>query len=560
MKNFKLILIYLFIIAGITGELIIEKNIKLSSIQQKIAIYNTLISNTYLNIIYNENYKKLKPITTAFFDNYNSLNSIVIMKNNKIIFAANKDYKLNSIFTLILNDIKSKTLISKRKEYLNYNLYIKIFIKDNIKIAGIYKINYSFLSLYLRNFVIGLILILILNYNFIINKFKNKSIPYKGNKEKRYQDSEYKEENFNTEENIDESISHYKILFEDNKKLEEEIENLTTFREVGLAINSILNFKQMLLTIMNVLMSKMDIEKIVIYLINEEKNMLEPIIGKIRNKVIEEEEIREDIIIIGAGNIGKAMEEHSPIIVKDFNNNSLLICPLIAKGELIGSIKVENKLDEFNKEFTEEDKHLLQLLSSQIALALNNARLYEMAITDGLTKLYVHRHFQFKLNEEILRSKRSGKPLSLIMLDIDHFKRFNDTYGHQTGDFVLKEISKILKNMFRATDSAFRYGGEEMAVILPETDSEDAYILAEKLREKIMNHNFLTSDGKELKVTVSLGVASFYPDKMKNMSNEKLIKMADKALYYSKENGRNRTTLFKQEEFSSYSETNSSYY
>jgi len=197
--------------------------------------------------------------------------------------------------------------------------------------------------------------------------------------------------------------------------------------------------------------------------------------------------------------------------------------------------------------FEDKDKSLLQLLSSQIAIALNNARLYELAVTDGLTKLYVHRHFQHKLQEELERHKRNGKPLSLIMIDVDHFKKFNDEYGHQAGDFVLIKTAKLLKSMFRTTDSAFRYGGEEMAIILPETDPEDAYILAEKLRETIQNIP-CEFEGKKLHVNISSGVSTFHPLTDKEITKQKLIQMADQALYYSKENGRNRTTLYERME------------
>lgn len=219
----------------------------------------------------------------------------------------------------------------------------------------------------------------------------------------------------------------------------------------------------------------------------------------------------------------------------------MLISPLIAKGNLIGAIKVEDKIEQNG--FNEKDKELLRLLSSQIAIALNNARLYEMAITDSMTKLYVHRHFQFKLNDEILQHKRNRSPLSLIMIDIDHFKNVNDTYGHQAGDYILKETARIIKSMFRATDFVFRYGGEEISIILPETNIDNAYVLAEKLRKNIENNKYYFQNN-QIQITISNGISSYLALRENEMTKEQLVQKADEALYYSKNNGRNQTTLY----------------
>ncbi len=534
MKNLKVLITYIIIILVLVFETIIESRIRNSLLENKILVKNKLILDLYVNVLRKNNIKYLKKLTGLIFKNYNALKFVVVKINGNIVFAANEDSKFNTIFNFVLSAINEnkidKTDLKKFKLFFQY----RNFHKYEVYTFFYYDVNFK--KIYLRNFIIGFILILFL---FIKNKMQgrryfNDDIP---------EDKEY--EPVSEDETINYNVSNYKDLFEDNKKLSEEVENLTTFREVGLAINSILNFNQMLREIMNVVISKMNIEKIVIYLIDFESNILSPIIGRINKSIIEGEAIDDEIIKIGFGNIGSAMAEHYPIVIKDFEGNSMLICPLIAKSELIGAIKVVNKLDDVDNSFSDGDKKFLQLLSSQIALALNNARLYEMAITDGLTKLYVHRHFQFKLEEEINRSRRSNEFVSLIMLDIDHFKKFNDNYGHQVGDLVLMEIGKILKNMFRVTDSAFRYGGEEMAVILPNTDSENAYILSEDLRKTIMNHDFITADNQKLKVTVSLGVATYYSEQ--NITKDEFIKMADRALYYSKEHGRNRTTAFTTE-------------
>jgi len=170
-----------------------------------------------------------------------------------------------------------------------------------------------------------------------------------------------------------------------------------------------------------------------------------------------------------------------------------------------------------------------------------NLVLTEMSITDSLTGLYNRRYFFQRLLEEIKRSERYHHPMSLIMADIDYFKRINDSCGHPCGDTILREFSEILKNSGRAVDVAARYGGEEFVLILPETSSDEAKILAERLRLRIAEHPFPGSGGEfELMLTASLGLAS-YPTEA--ATPEELIEKADSALYRAKQQGRNRVCL-----------------
>ncbi len=160
------------------------------------------------------------------------------------------------------------------------------------------------------------------------------------------------------------------------------------------------------------------------------------------------------------------------------------------------------------------------------------AKVTTIAIKDGLSGLYDHATFQSKLIEEISRCKRYAKNVSLIMLDIDHFKRYNDTYGHQYGDKIISRIAQLLVNDCRNIDIPCRYGGEEFAVILPETSGEDAFMFAERLRLHIEKKL------QKEKITVSLGVASFPEDAA---TKQNLITASDKALFRAKEAGRNKT-------------------
>ncbi len=170
-------------------------------------------------------------------------------------------------------------------------------------------------------------------------------------------------------------------------------------------------------------------------------------------------------------------------------------------------------------------------------LELKNILLAEQASYDGLTQLYNHRHFQETLATEVARSLRHGRTFSLIFMDVDLFKNFNDTQGHLKGDGVLRTIGEILKSLLRKADMAARYGGDEFVLLLPETDKEAARGVAEMVRKTIESHPF---HGREVqpggKVTVSVGVASFPEDGTDPIA---LVQMADKALYDSKDSGKN---------------------
>lgn len=159
-----------------------------------------------------------------------------------------------------------------------------------------------------------------------------------------------------------------------------------------------------------------------------------------------------------------------------------------------------------------------------------------------MTKLYVHRYFQLLLDQEIKRSRRQNRKFSLVMMDIDNFKSFNDTYGHQLGDRVLKDVAAAARKTSRSEDIAARYGGEEFVIILPETDSKQAMILAERIRASVAGIE-IPYENQKLHVTISLGVST-YPDHSE--LKEELIRAADSALYASKHRGKNCVSLFEK--------------
>jgi len=165
-------------------------------------------------------------------------------------------------------------------------------------------------------------------------------------------------------------------------------------------------------------------------------------------------------------------------------------------------------------------------------------KLQKLAITDGLTKLYNSRSFYSQLELEVDRYNRYKHPLSLLLLDIDHFKDFNDTYGHLEGDKVLVKFSQIIKSCLRTNDSAYRYGGEEFTVILPETGGEEAKTVAQRIRSTLEAENFAPQTGENVCITISIGVTQYYPKE--ELST--FIQRADKAMYLSKQNGRNKVS------------------
>jgi diguanylate cyclase (GGDEF)-like protein len=197
-------------------------------------------------------------------------------------------------------------------------------------------------------------------------------------------------------------------------------------------------------------------------------------------------------------------------------------------------LHAQHDLKMLNEQLREQSQ---RIEAQQIELQEANRRLHDIATHDGLTGLKNHRAFKEKLEEEMQRSKRYSTPLSLILLDVDSFKQYNDTYGHPAGDEVLKTLAKILLDQSRATDMVARYGGEEFAVLMPNTDSAWAISLAERLRTSIEQ-----APWPQRPVTASFGISTFSAADIEKDASSVLIEAGDQALYHSKRTGRNRVT------------------
>jgi len=234
-----------------------------------------------------------------------------------------------------------------------------------------------------------------------------------------------------------------------------------------------------------------------------------------------------------------ALQEHKPRLIEEVRDpdrpevRSRMIVPLIMYGETTGALVAESSDDEA---FGPNQLRLFDAIGGQAAAAVENARLYALANVDGLTGLYVRRYFDLRVSEEIERARRFGTSFALVMLDLDDFKRLNDTQGHLVGDRALREVAQLAQRQLRGVDLAARYGGEELAFLLPRTSLADAHAVAERIRAAIAAHDF----GGQT-ITASLGVAGWTEAGVTDP--ERLVERADVALYRAKAAGKNRVEI-----------------
>ncbi len=250
-----------------------------------------------------------------------------------------------------------------------------------------------------------------------------------------------------------------------------------------------------------------------------------------------------DIMLPGMGGL-----ELTELIKKDYNSD------VIVMTGYSGDFSYEEAINMGASDFVIKPVRLEELLLrlkrvlKERELSRERIRMMEklqkLAITDGLTKLHNSRSFYSQLEVEVDRYNRYKHPLSLLLLDIDHFKQYNDNYGHLEGDKVLVKISQMIKSCLRKLDTAYRYGGEEFTVILPETSCDEALLVAERIRSVIQTESFEPVPDKDVSVTISIGVTQYMPEEQLST----FIQRADKAMYQSKQNGRNQVTSILSDE------------
>ena len=234
----------------------------------------------------------------------------------------------------------------------------------------------------------------------------------------------------------------------------------------------------------------------------------------------------------------KQLSPQTPYVLT--NDDKIGAFPLTSEGEITGCIVARSTLDKLSS----RDISYLEQLTRQSAITINRANAYakilQYATLDALTGLNNRRQFEVRLKQEIATTKRQKNPLCAMMIDIDFFKKVNDTYGHASGDAVLRAVASVIKEHLRESDIPSRYGGEEFAVLLPYTHIDEAQIVGERLR-KAVESTPVPIDKKNINVTISMGLAEFNPEE----TGEELFERADKALYEAKESGRNRVCINK---------------
>lgn len=342
----------------------------------------------------------------------------------------------------------------------------------------------------------------------------------------------------------------YDKLKESNLKLEDTNSRLTTsiaefytLQQISEAINSIFDIGELLKFVNDVILGVMGVNYSTIVIFDAKKSRLKVQFTNIRSK--------EDLAILNDNINCKLMmdilENQKPILenqvdpdmyefVKSRKIGSLICIPLRSKSRKFGLILIEHKN---NNTFDSENLRLLTTICKQVSMAIENAELYEslqeLATIDGLTGVFNRVYFHQKYESEFRLARELGYNLSLAILDIDLFKKFNDTYGHLFGDVVLKSVAQTIKNNLRATDTIARFGGEEFIVIFPRTSLKEAHEKVESLRHYI-NNNVVKDNVVSASVTASFGIAC-YPE---TSTNEiELIRDADNALYKAKDSGRN---------------------
>ncbi|MDC3237342.1 sensor domain-containing diguanylate cyclase [bacterium] len=349
------------------------------------------------------------------------------------------------------------------------------------------------------------------------------------------------------------------LLHERHKKEKEDLDktlnNLSLLYNIGRAMTYISDLKSLLKYILNQAIVVTVAEKGSIMLHDPDTNQLSVrVLAGLQDKEYEQKvnnnEIKCKTFEPGEGVAGSVFQTGEPVFINKTGEDkrfiesgtsfadSIACIPMKVYDDIIGVINVTNK--KIGEGFTGDDIEMLGAVADQAAISISKAQLWEMAINDSLTGLHVRRYFMAKLQDEIHRTQRYKKSLSVIMGDLDQFKSVNDSYGHTAGDKVLKAVGVFLQKSVRDVDSVGRYGGEEFIMFLPETVKEAAFVLADRLRKGILKIEI----GNLPPVTISLGIATF-PDDGKNIDD--LLQRADAALYTAKENGRNQVVSYSEE-------------
>jgi diguanylate cyclase (GGDEF)-like protein len=338
------------------------------------------------------------------------------------------------------------------------------------------------------------------------------------------------------------------------KAIKTKAKELTIFHEIGKALTSTLDIKE----IMNIIMAKVNDllqpENWSLLLLDNEKKELffEIVVGG------DEKAIKNVRLKLGEGIAGWVAKTGEPLLVTDvskdkrftkkvdkvssFKTESVICVPLKSKGNILGVVELINSINK--KLFDENDLLILLIIADYAAIALENAKYFqkvqELTITDDLTKLYNSRYLHDFMELEIGKAERYGGNISILFIDLDYFKKVNDSYGHLIGSQLLVEIANVIKHKLRKVDFAARYGGDEFVIVLSHTTKKNAHLVATRIRKAINNAVFLKDKGLKIKITASFGIASLPKDAANKLE---LIRLADQAMYRVKNTTRDDIML-----------------
>lgn len=337
---------------------------------------------------------------------------------------------------------------------------------------------------------------------------------------------------------------------ENRTELERKIKELSVFHEVGKALTSTLDLGEVLQTVMEKISAFFRPDTWSLILVDEETGeMYFEIATGEGSEALKEARIRP-----GEGIVGWVVQNGEPVVAPDVSKDerfskrlddvtrrhtrSIVCVPVRGRDKVLGAIELISFGEELN--FNEDDLFRLNALADFSAIAIENARyvkrIHELTITDDCTKLYNNRHLHSILDTEVYRSSRYHYEFSLIFIDLDYFKRVNDTHGHLAGSRLLLELGHLIKAHLRLIDYGFRYGGDEFVILLPQTPKRSAINVARRLHRLLNTQKFLKEEGLDISITASFGIAAF-PEDAQN--KEDLIRKADMAMYEVKQTTRN---------------------
>ena len=349
-----------------------------------------------------------------------------------------------------------------------------------------------------------------------------------------------------------ERLQLQKAFEQANTQLERRLTQLSLLYQVARSFTSTLELTELLSRISAMVAERLKIPHFSIMLVNAEGGL------EVKAAYPPDQGTEGIAFKKSEGACGRAAQSRAAIYIADveadtltyvarqgsvLRSGSLLAVPMIHQQEVLGVLNFQRPEIE---SFTAEEIEALTAIADQAALAVKNANLHQetvaLAITDPLTGVSNRRQLFSRLDMEIARANRFGKPLSVLMIDIDHFKSFNDGTGHRAGDALLRKVAELMRKMIRKVDTLGRYGGDEFVLLLPQVGKTEAAEVAEKLRKAVEGASFDAAEAvSSARITVSIGVATFPAD---GPAQEQLVDHADAALYVSKRAGRNQVTSY----------------